>query len=172
MPDPPSPRAQLRPLFAHNLGRTLDAARDKGVVFQQVLCSGASVFASGSKRSGPYLVPVLITYSGDDQAIHLSLLPEDQPSVRWVLHPTAVDAVGGRPQEVGFVPECRAQDYRHQPSTPALQRYEERFGGVPATNVRTWGDFPHVEITRHESDRWWERARAHLTVKPRSERFA
>jgi len=65
-----------------------------------------------------------------------------------------------------------AQEYRHQASTPALLKHENRYGRVPEGSEADWGDFPHDEITAEEFERSWAVSRAHLSETPRSDHFA
>jgi hypothetical protein len=64
-----------------------------------------------------------------------------------------------------------AQEHEYQPQTPALATYEERYGGVPESSERDWGDYPHVEITREEFERTWLSSREYLDTHPRHSHF-
>lgn len=65
-----------------------------------------------------------------------------------------------------------AQRYQRQAATLELTAYQAQYGGVPEGSESDWGDYPHDEIGAAEFEAVWERSRAHLRERPRSEHFA
>lgn len=61
--------------------RTIDAAQGIGVAFIRALCVPGSVYASGYKRSGPYVVTTVVAYDEEKQVVELSLNPNDNEPV-------------------------------------------------------------------------------------------